>query len=123
MCNSLAYYNMQRAEGFMPKYMPKIIDKEQECGICLEKVHDQNSRVQALYHFCGKFFHQNCIYPWLSIKHTCPHDSASVNEETLEHCEIDQSGKVTKTEGTLPEVQPEQPRGFRLLYWKPTTDA
>ena len=122
MCNILAsHYNHQRAEGLLPRYLPKTIDKEQDCAICLDKVYDKDKEVQALYHICGKFFHQICIYPWLSIKKSCPHDSAPVNAETLLHCQIDSNGKVTQVEGTLPEVQ-QQTRSFTYLYWKPKTE-
>ena len=119
MCNSVQFYHQQESASVKIKNMPRLVDKEQDCGICLEKIYDKDNKVQALYHVCGKFFHQTCIYPWLAIKWSCPHDSTQVNEETLQHCEIDQTGRVARTEGALPEVQ-QQVRGFALLYWKPT---
>ncbi|XP_057688538.1 RING finger protein 215 isoform X2 [Corythoichthys intestinalis] len=50
--------------------MPKVRhDETDNCAVCLEPFH-QNQRLRVLP--CRHEYHQECVDPWLLLRHTCP---------------------------------------------------
>jgi hypothetical protein len=61
--------NEMSSEFTLIKIRVKDIEYKNECIVCMDQI---NTNQTILRLTCGHYYHQNCIYQWLTKKSSCP---------------------------------------------------